>query len=72
VPPGFAHGYLALSEEIDFLYKCTDFYAPQFERAIRWNDPQLGVQWPLPAGVAPILSGKDAIAPVFKEAESFP
>ena len=72
VPPGFAHGYMALSEEIDFLYKCTDFYAPQFERAIRWNDPQLGVQWPLPAGVAPILSGKDAIAPVFKEAESFP
>lgn len=72
VPPGFAHGYLALSEEIDFVYKCTDFYAPQFERAIRWNDPQLGVQWPLPAGVAPILSGKDANAPVFKEAESFP
>jgi dTDP-4-dehydrorhamnose 3,5-epimerase len=72
VPPGFAHGYLAMSEEIDFLYKCTDFYAPQLERAIRWNDPQLGVEWPLPAGVAPILSGKDAIAPLFKEAESLP
>jgi dTDP-4-dehydrorhamnose 3,5-epimerase len=72
VPPGFAHGYLALSEEIDFLYKCTDYYAPQHERAIRWNDPQLGVEWPLPAGTAPILSGKDALAPLFGQAESYP
>jgi dTDP-4-dehydrorhamnose 3,5-epimerase len=72
VPPGFAHGYLALSEKIDFLYKCTDYYAPQHERAIRWNDPQLGVQWPLPAGVAPILSGKDAVAPLLREAETYP
>jgi dTDP-4-dehydrorhamnose 3,5-epimerase len=71
VPPGFAHGYLALSEEIDFLYKCTDYYAPQHERAIRWNDPQLGVEWPLPAGVAPILSAKDALAPLFGQAESY-
>jgi dTDP-4-dehydrorhamnose 3,5-epimerase len=72
VPPGFAHGYLALSEEIDFLYKCTDYYAPEYERAIRWDDPQLGVQWPLPLGVSPTLSGKDAIAPLFKEAQSYP
>jgi dTDP-4-dehydrorhamnose 3,5-epimerase len=72
VPPGFAHGYLALSEEIDFLYKCTDYYAPQHERAIRWNDPHLGVEWPLPAGIAPILSGKDASAPLFGQAESYP
>jgi dTDP-4-dehydrorhamnose 3,5-epimerase len=72
VPSGFAHGYLALSEEIDFLYKCTDYYAPQHERAIRWNDSQLGVRWPLPAGVAPILSGKDAVASLFKEAETYP
>jgi dTDP-4-dehydrorhamnose 3,5-epimerase len=72
VPPGFAHGYLALSEEIDFLYKCTDYYAPEHERAIRWDDPQLGVQWPLPSGIMPILSGKDAIAPLFKEAQSYP
>ena len=71
VPPGFAHGYLALSEEIDFLYKCTDYYAPQHERAIRWNDPQLDVQWPLPAGFAPILSGKDAVAPALREAETY-
>jgi dTDP-4-dehydrorhamnose 3,5-epimerase len=72
VPPGFAHGYLALSEEIDFLYKCTDYYAPQHERAIRWDDPQLGVKWPLPAGIAPILSSKDAVAPLFNQVESYP
>lgn len=71
VPPGFAHGYLALSEEIDFLYKCTDYYAPQHERAIRWDDPQLGVQWPLPSGVAPILSGKDAVAPLLAQARTY-
>jgi dTDP-4-dehydrorhamnose 3,5-epimerase len=72
VPPGFAHGYLAMSEEVDFLYKCTDFYAPQHERAMRWNDPDLGVEWPLPAGVVPMLSGKDAAAPFFKQVESYP
>jgi dTDP-4-dehydrorhamnose 3,5-epimerase len=72
VPPGFAHGYLALSEEIDFLYKCTDFYAPEHERAIRWDDPAVGVRWPLPNGTAPILSGKDARAPLFGDAESYP
>jgi dTDP-4-dehydrorhamnose 3,5-epimerase len=72
VPPGFAHGYLALSEEIDFLYKCTDYYAPQHERTIRWDDPQLGVEWPLPPGVAPILSSKDAVAPVLRHAGSYP
>ena len=72
VPPGFAHGYLALSDEIDFLYKCTDVYAPQHERAIRWDDGEIGVQWPLPAGVAPTLSAKDAAAPPFKDAESYP
>jgi dTDP-4-dehydrorhamnose 3,5-epimerase len=72
VPPGFAHGYVALSDEVDFLYKCTDFYAPQHERAIRWNDPQIGVQWPLPGGITPTLSAKDAVAPLFKDAETFP
>jgi dTDP-4-dehydrorhamnose 3,5-epimerase len=71
VPPGFAHGYLALSAEIDFLYKCTDFYAPQHERALRWDDPAVGVKWPLPAGVAPMMSGKDAVAPLLRDAECF-
>jgi dTDP-4-dehydrorhamnose 3,5-epimerase len=72
VPPGFAHGYLALSEEVDFLYKCTDLYAPQHERSIRWDDPQLSVQWPLPPGTAPQLSAKDAIAPLLADAETYP
>jgi dTDP-4-dehydrorhamnose 3,5-epimerase len=72
VPPGFAHGCVALSDEIDFQYKCTDFYAPQHERAIRWDDGQIGVRWPLPTGIAPTLSAKDAIAPLFKNAETFP
>ena len=72
VPPGFAHGYLALSEEVDVLYKCSDFYAPQYERAIRWNDAHLNIQWPLPPGVLPKLSPKDAVAPSFDAVECFP
>ncbi len=71
VPPGFAHGYLALTDEIDLLYKCTDFYSPQDERAVRWNDARLGVHWPLPPDAAPILAPKDAAAPLFIEAEYF-
>jgi dTDP-4-dehydrorhamnose 3,5-epimerase len=71
VPPGFAHGYLTLSEDADFLYKCTDYYAPQHERAVRWNDPRIGVKWPLPEGVTPLLSPKDAVAPLLTDAECF-
>jgi dTDP-4-dehydrorhamnose 3,5-epimerase len=72
VPPGFAHGFLVLSESADFLYRCTDFYAPPYERAIQWNDPDLKVAWPLAVGVAPLLSAKDAVAPRFRDAEYFP
>ncbi len=71
VPEGFAHGYLALSERVDFLYKCTNFYAQPEERAIRWNDPQVGVRWPLPTGAAPLLSPKDAVAPLLADAELY-
>jgi dTDP-4-dehydrorhamnose 3,5-epimerase len=71
VPPGFAHGYLCLSEHADLLYKCTDLYSPEHERAIRWNDANIGVQWALPPGVVPILSAKDAAAPFLAEAEYF-
>lgn len=71
VPPGFAHGFLALSEQVDFLYKCTDLYAPQHERTVRWNDPDVGIEWPLPAGVAPILAPRDAQAGGIKQAEVF-
>jgi len=72
IPPGFAHGFLVLSESTDFLYRCTDFWAAQYERAIRWDDPDLAIDWPLSEGVTPILSAKDAAAKPFKEAEYFP
>ena len=58
VPPGFAHGFLVTSDTADFLYKTTDYYAPEFERCLAWNDPGVGVEWPL-AGNAPQLSVKD-------------
>jgi dTDP-4-dehydrorhamnose 3,5-epimerase len=57
VPPGLAHGFLTLTEHAEFLYKTTDYYAPEHERCIAWNDPQLAIQWPLSG--APVLSGKD-------------
>ena len=58
VPPGFAHGFVVLSESADFLYKTTDYYAPSHERCIAWNDPAIAVQWP-DIGMAPLLSAKD-------------
>lgn len=72
VPAGFAHGFVVLSESADFIYRCTDFYAPVEQRAILWNDSDLGVRWPLPAGAEPVLSEKDATAVRFKEAELYP
>ena len=62
VPPGFAHGFVVLSESADFLYKTTDYYAPAHERAVRWDDPHIGIEWPFDG--APQLSGKDAAAPL--------
>lgn len=58
IPPGLAHGFLVLSDSADFLYKTTDYYAPEHERCIAWNDPTLAIDWPL-AGSAPVLSAKD-------------
>jgi len=72
VPPGFAHGFLVTSDSADFLYKCTDYYAPQAERSIRWDDPHLAIDWPLPSGISPRLSGKDAAGVAFEQAEYFP
>ncbi len=71
VPPGFAHGFLVLSAAADFVYKCTDYYAPEGERCIRWDDPQLAIRWPLADGASPTLSAKDAAGAAFGAAECF-
>ena len=71
VPPGFAHGFLVLSETADFLYKTTDFYAAAHERSIRWDDPDLSVQWPV-MKMLPSLSAKDTASSPFQAAELFP
>jgi dTDP-4-dehydrorhamnose 3,5-epimerase len=68
IPPGFAHGFLVLSDSADFLYKTTDYYAPQFERCIAWDDPDLAVAWP--SEVTPILSAKDQLGKRLREAET--
>lgn len=69
VPEGFAHGFLVLSESAEFLYKTTDFYAPEHERCLRWDDPALAIEWPLQG--APILSAKDAQGQTLDMAELF-
>ena len=72
IPPGFAHGFLVLSESAEFLYKTTDYWHPSHERSLLWNDPALGIAWPLPAGLdAPVLAAKDAAAVMLSEAETF-
>lgn len=67
IPAGFAHGFMVLSETADFVYKTTSYYAPQLERTIRWNDPQIGIQWPLLQGQPPIISARDAAAPALQD-----
>jgi dTDP-4-dehydrorhamnose 3,5-epimerase len=69
VPPGLAHGFLVLSDSAEFLYKTTDYYAPEKERCIVWNDPTLGIDWPLDGG-QPVLSAKDVMGKSFQEALS--
>jgi dTDP-4-dehydrorhamnose 3,5-epimerase len=70
IPPGFAHGFLVLSETADFLYKTTAYYAPAHEAALRWDDEHVGVAWP-DLGLSPILSAKDQAAPAWKQASLF-
>lgn len=69
IPEGFAHGFLVLSETAEFLYKTTDYYAPQYEQCIRWDDPDLAISWPFEA--PPSLSGKDAAGVCFKDAQYY-
>ena len=70
IPPGFAHGFLVVSDHAEFLYKTTDYYAPEFERSLLWNDPALAIDWPL--SVAPMLSAKDKAGLPLSQAECFP
>ncbi len=69
VPPGFAHGFLTLSDTVDFLYKCGEYYSPQHERGIIWNDKDIGIEWPLECD--PVLSERDTALPSFQNAEFF-
>ena len=70
IPPGFAHGFLVLSDSADVLYKTTDYYAPEHERCVIWNDQAIGIDWP--RGVEPLLSAKDQAGVRFGDAEHFP
>jgi dTDP-4-dehydrorhamnose 3,5-epimerase len=70
IPPGFAHGFVVTSDSAEFLYKTSDYYAPEHERAILWNDPQLAIRWPIEG--EPLVAEKDRKAKLFKDAELFP
>lgn len=69
IPPGLAHGFVVLSDSADFVYKATDYYAPKSERSILWNDPEIGIEWPLTGD--PILSAKDQEGTPFRDAEVY-
>lgn len=69
IPAGFAHGFVVLSERADFLYKTTDYYAPEHERCVIWNDPAIGIAWP--SGIEPTLSAKDRAGVLLRDAEVF-
>jgi dTDP-4-dehydrorhamnose 3,5-epimerase len=69
VPPGFAHGFVVMRENTEYLYKATNYYSPQYERCIRWDDPTIAIEWPITK--APILSGKDQLGAALSQAEVF-
>jgi dTDP-4-dehydrorhamnose 3,5-epimerase len=71
IPPGFAHGFLVLSDWAEVVYKATDYYAPQWERTLLWNDPQIAIAWPESNGIQPLLSAKDLQGKLLGEAEVF-
>jgi len=71
IPEGFAHGFYVMSDSAEFVYKCTDYYHPEFEASVRWDDPDLAIEWPLIDGKTPLLSAKDEKGFSFKEAPKF-
>jgi dTDP-4-dehydrorhamnose 3,5-epimerase len=72
VPPGFAHGFLALEADTELLYKCTDYYAPELERSVLWSDPDIGIDWPLEGMSEPRLSERDRAGVTLQSADAFP
>lgn len=70
IPEGFAHGFVVTSESAEFIYKTTNYYAPDYERSVAWNDPAIGIEWP--SGITPILSGKDQAGLLLANADLFP
>lgn len=70
VPPGFAHGFYVLSEDVQFVYRCTNYYEPAFERTIKWNDPSICIDWPILENTSPVLSRKDKNGSLLCEAET--
>lgn len=71
VPEGFAHGFYVMTESAEFVYKCTDYYAPEFDRSLKWDDPDVGIEWPLIDGKPPLLSAKDENGKSLTEADTF-
>ena len=71
VPPGFAHGFYVTTEVAEFVYRCTDYYAPEHERTLLWNDPSVGIRWPIPDGESPVLSPKDEGGLTLDELETY-
>ena len=71
VPEGFAHGFYVTTESAEFVYKCTNYYAPEFEQSLLWNEPSLGIQWPLVGGSQPLLSPKDEVGLMLADAPTF-
>ena len=71
IPKHFAHGFLVMGDSAVFEYKCTAYYAPEHERTVRWDDPDIGIEWPLADGVEPVLSEKDAAAATLREADTY-
>ena len=71
IPPGFAHGFYAISREAEFVYKCTNYYEPEYERSIMWNESSIAVDWPIIPDTSPILSQKDELGSTLKNAEVF-
>lgn len=71
IPPGFGHAFFVTSDSADFLYKCTEYYIREYDRAVRWDDPAIGIEWPLSPGKFPLLSGKDRAAPALADADLY-